>query len=66
MFGSLFVGIAFQPFIFMMIGCEIGFDTYVPPLPAKGAGRRAVRRHAGCRGPPRWPDRNEARRDIAF
>ncbi len=29
MVGSLFVGIAFQTFILMMIGCEIGLDNYV-------------------------------------
>jgi probable O-glycosylation ligase (exosortase A-associated) len=29
MVGSLFVGIAFQPFILMLIGIQIGFDTYV-------------------------------------
>jgi probable O-glycosylation ligase (exosortase A-associated) len=27
--GSLFVGIAFQPFIFMLIAVQIGFDSYV-------------------------------------
>ena len=27
--GSFFVGIAFQTFILMMIGCEIGLDTYL-------------------------------------
>jgi probable O-glycosylation ligase (exosortase A-associated) len=27
--GSLFVGIAFQPFIWMLIAIQIGFDTYV-------------------------------------
>lgn len=27
--GSLFVGIAFQPFIYMLLGVQIGFDTYV-------------------------------------
>lgn len=27
--GSLFVGIAFQPFIYMLVGLEIGFDAYV-------------------------------------
>jgi len=45
--GSLFVGIAFQPFVWMALGVQIGFDTYVsrryrparktlfrPPLPA--------------------------------
>jgi probable O-glycosylation ligase (exosortase A-associated) len=29
MIGSLFVGIAFQPFILMLIGVQIGFDTYL-------------------------------------
>ncbi|TVV75359.1 putative O-glycosylation ligase, exosortase A system-associated [Sphingomonas solaris] len=29
MVGSLFVGIAFQTFILMMVGCEIGFDGYL-------------------------------------
>jgi probable O-glycosylation ligase (exosortase A-associated) len=27
--GSLFVGIAFQPFIYMLLGVQIGFDTHV-------------------------------------
>ena len=27
--GSLFVGIAFQPFIFMLIAVQIGFDSYI-------------------------------------
>ncbi|APG62145.1 putative O-glycosylation ligase, exosortase A system-associated [Sphingorhabdus lutea] len=27
--GSLFVGIAFQPFIYMLIGLQIGLDTYL-------------------------------------
>jgi probable O-glycosylation ligase (exosortase A-associated) len=31
--GSLFVGIAFQPFVYMLVGLQIGLDTY--------AGRRA-------------------------
>lgn len=31
--GSLFVGIAFQPFVYMLVGMQIGLDTY--------AGRRA-------------------------
>jgi probable O-glycosylation ligase (exosortase A-associated) len=29
MVGSLFVGIAFQPFILMLIGVQIGFDNYI-------------------------------------
>jgi len=27
--GALFLGIAFQPFIWMLVGVQIGFDTYV-------------------------------------
>lgn len=27
--GSLFIGIAFQPFVYMLIACEIGLDSYV-------------------------------------
>ena len=29
MIGSLFVGIAYQPFIFMMLALQIGLDTYL-------------------------------------
>ena len=29
MIGSLFVGIAFQPFIYMMLALEMGLSTYV-------------------------------------
>ncbi|MBC7986405.1 MAG: putative O-glycosylation ligase, exosortase A system-associated [Sphingomonadaceae bacterium] len=29
MVGSLFVGIAFQPFVYMIVGVEIGLDTYL-------------------------------------
>ena len=29
MAGSLFVGIAFQPFVYMLVGLEIGFDNYL-------------------------------------
>ncbi len=28
MIGSLFVGIAFQPFVYMLVGLQIGLDTY--------------------------------------
>jgi hypothetical protein len=27
--GSLFVGIAFQPFVYMLIAMQIGLDTYL-------------------------------------
>jgi probable O-glycosylation ligase (exosortase A-associated) len=36
--GSLFVGIAFQPFVWMLIAVQIGFDAFVGrrhPVPAK-------------------------------
>jgi hypothetical protein len=29
MLGACFVAIAFQPFIFMLIGAQIGLDTYL-------------------------------------
>jgi probable O-glycosylation ligase (exosortase A-associated) len=32
MIGSLFVGIAYQPFIFMMLALQIGLDTYISRL----------------------------------
>jgi probable O-glycosylation ligase (exosortase A-associated) len=28
MFGSIFVGIAFQPFVYMLVGMQIGLDSY--------------------------------------
>ena len=43
--GSLFVGIAFQPFMFMLISVQIGFDTFVGRR-AK-AGKRQPFRKAG-------------------
>jgi probable O-glycosylation ligase (exosortase A-associated) len=39
MIGSLFVGIAYQPFIFMMLALQIGLDTYISRL-RKDAARR--------------------------
>jgi probable O-glycosylation ligase (exosortase A-associated) len=32
LFGSLFVGIAFQPFVYMLVGLQIGLDTYAARL----------------------------------
>lgn len=40
--GSLFVGIAFQPFIFMLIGMQIGLDTYAKRRAAEAAWRPMV------------------------
>ena len=48
MAGSLFVGIAFQPFVYMLVGLEIGFDNYlrrrtaVAGFRADGDGGRAA------------------------
>ena len=47
--GSLFIGIAFQPFVYMMIACEIGLDSYVRrtrPLKAKAPMGQAVQAQA--------------------
>lgn len=41
MIGSLFVGIAYQPFIFMMLALQIGLDTYVTRR-RKAAAREAL------------------------
>jgi putative inorganic carbon (hco3(-)) transporter len=37
--GSLFVGIAFQPFVYMLIGLQIGLDTYLSRRRAEAAWR---------------------------
>ena len=37
--GALFVGIAFQPFIFMLIGMQIGLDTYAKRRATEAAWR---------------------------
>ncbi|MDP1165533.1 hypothetical protein, partial [Klebsiella pneumoniae] len=29
LFGSLFVGIALNPFVYMLVGAQIGLDTYL-------------------------------------
>ncbi|MDO7834213.1 putative O-glycosylation ligase, exosortase A system-associated [Sphingobium sp. HBC34] len=39
MIGSLFVGIAYQPFIFMMLALQIGLDTYLTRLRKTAAKR---------------------------
>ena len=36
LFGAAFVGIAFQPFVFMLVGTQIGLDTYLGRLRAEG------------------------------
>lgn len=37
--GSLFVGIAFQPFVYMLIGLQIGLDTYLARRRSEAAWR---------------------------
>lgn len=46
LFGALFGGIAFQPFVYMLVGAQIGLDTYLArlhaaaPAPARRNERR--------------------------
>jgi putative inorganic carbon (hco3(-)) transporter len=35
--GALFVGIAFNPFVYMLIGMQIGLDTYASRRAAEAA-----------------------------
>ena len=52
--GSLFVGIAFQPFILMLIGLQCGLWSYVQRTAAAGAGaERASATGEGGRSAPR-------------
>ncbi|MCD2323999.1 putative O-glycosylation ligase, exosortase A system-associated [Sphingomonas sp. IC-56] len=39
MLGATFIAIAFQPFVYMLIGAQIGLDTYVTRKRAEGAWR---------------------------
>ena len=51
--GSTFVGIAFQPFIFMLIALQIGVDTYMSRLnadPENHVLRRSIARAGGQLG----------------
>lgn len=49
--GSIFVGIAFQPFVYMLVGLQIGLDTYATRKllqeETQGFGRRAKAAAAG-------------------
>jgi putative inorganic carbon (hco3(-)) transporter len=40
--GSLFVGIAFQPFVYMLVGLQIGLDTYSSRLGKASPGPAAI------------------------
>ena len=41
--GSLFVGIAYQPFVYMLVGMQIGLDTYSKRRSAEAAWRPMVK-----------------------
>ena len=43
--GACFVGIAFQPFMFMLIGAQIGLDTYCARKRAESSWRPIRRKH---------------------
>lgn len=47
LFGANFIAIAFQPFVFMLIGAQIGLDTYLARKRAEAAWRLLQRRKAG-------------------
>jgi probable O-glycosylation ligase (exosortase A-associated) len=46
MVGSLFVGIAFQPFVYMLVGMQIGLDTYATRTDRESVWRPAMGRKA--------------------
>lgn len=48
LFGAAFVGIAFQPFVFMLVGTQIGLDTYLGRLRAEGRRRPIRPRNTGA------------------
>jgi len=47
LFGATFIAIAFQPFVFMLIGAQIGLDTYLARKRAEAAWRPLQRRRTG-------------------
>ena len=53
--GALFVGIAWQPFILMLLGVQIGFDTYV-----SRKGRAEIRKQGWGKKPGSAPELAEA------
>jgi hypothetical protein len=38
--GAGFIAIAFQPFVYMLIGAQVGLDTYTARRRAEATGRR--------------------------
>lgn len=55
MLGAAFVGIAFQPFIYMLVGAQIGFDTYVGRRRAEARWRPVLRRERASAEPAPAP-----------
>ncbi|MFS0738374.1 putative O-glycosylation ligase, exosortase A system-associated [Sphingomonas sp. 1P06PA] len=49
MTGSLFVGIAFQPFVYMLVGIEIGLDAYLRQRRAAEAWRPIVAKRTAAK-----------------
>lgn len=47
LFGANFIAIAFQPFVFMLIGAQIGLDTYLARKRTEAAWQPLQRRKAG-------------------
>jgi hypothetical protein len=52
MLGACFVAIAFQPFIFMLIGAQIGLDTYLKRRRAEESFRPMKRAKPAGDAPP--------------
>jgi hypothetical protein len=52
MLGACFVAIAFQPFIFMLIGAQIGLDTYLKRRRAEESFRPMKRAKPAADAPP--------------
>ena len=49
--GALFVGIAWQPFVYMLLAVQIGFDTIVRRIDKKSGHEPWGRKHAAERAP---------------
>ncbi|MEP6174441.1 MAG: hypothetical protein ABJ143_07185, partial [Parasphingorhabdus sp.] len=49
--GALFVGIAYQPFIYMLVALQIGLDTYISRRAAEAQWRPIKKRLTGTKKP---------------
>ena len=52
MLGACFIAIAFQPFIFQLIGAQIGLDTYLKRRRAEESFRPMKRARPSAATPP--------------